>query len=91
MTDANNVGSNLSNNPYLTYLTALSPEGLEFQMKCIRKGFTVISIYFAEGKHVAWVSPTEPIEKIKRSELAARMAKAKAEAKLEPIRDVKPA
>jgi hypothetical protein len=46
---------NLNNLGKLTFLQADSPEGLEAQIKSIRLPVRILSLYFADGMHVAWI------------------------------------
>jgi hypothetical protein len=63
-----NLGDNLSNYANLDYLEARSTEELLRQLQQIRLPHKIISIYAYGNKHVAWVSLTQKIKKIKKEE-----------------------
>jgi hypothetical protein len=45
---------NLNNLQKVQFLSALSPDDLQAQIKSIRYPMALLSIYFANGRHVAW-------------------------------------
>ena len=60
------IGPNLSNHPYLDYLESETAQGLKDKLDQIKMPFLIISIYHANKKHVAWVSLTRKIKKVKQ-------------------------
>jgi len=56
-------GENLTNYPNLAFLKSKSAEGLKKQLSQIYLPHKIISMYFADGYHYAWVSTTNPIKK----------------------------
>jgi len=60
------VGDNLSSYPNLNFLEGKSPQDLKEQLDQIRLPYKIISIYMAGSRHIAWVSLTKQIKKIKQ-------------------------
>lgn len=56
-------GANLSDKKYLEFFEAKSPEKLRDLLRQIKLPYRIDSLYFANGKHVAWVSLSRPITK----------------------------
>jgi hypothetical protein len=50
----------------LEFLTDKTPEGLKKQLQSINLPYKILSIYSVNSSHIAWISLTRPIKKIKK-------------------------
>ena len=58
---------NLSENVNINFLSSKTPEGLVEQLQSIKLPYAIRSLYFANGRHYAWIIPSLPIKKVKRT------------------------
>ncbi len=56
------VGDSLSGYPFLEVIDAGSARELKVKLSSIRLPYQIVSIYFATGRHHAWLSLTKPIK-----------------------------
>jgi hypothetical protein len=59
--------TSLSNYKNLEFFQDKTPEGLKAQMAQIRLPFEIVSLYYANGNHVAWLNLSRKVKKQEKS------------------------
>ncbi len=60
------LGENISGYKNIDLLTGASPEEIKAQLVQIKLPYKLIAIYSQGSNHVAWIVPTQPIQKTKK-------------------------